>query len=142
MALVGVIGWPQETNVELVAAWRDRGIPAELVAPPLAARVLGPGDVAVGRLDVLPTLDGVEPGLEVLSELARRGVRVLNGSETLLRAHDKLFTVGRRLYAISKPGVAFYASDDECASSYHLQAPALPAGGGGAASPHRSPPPG
>jgi RimK family alpha-L-glutamate ligase len=92
MALVGVIGWPHETNVELVAAWRDRGIPAELIAPPLAARRLVPGDVALGRLDVLPTLDGVEPGLEVLTELALRGVRVLNRPGALMRAHDKLLT--------------------------------------------------
>jgi hypothetical protein len=49
MALVGVIGWPQETNVELVAAWRDRGIPAVLVSPALASSLLGAGDVAVGR---------------------------------------------------------------------------------------------
>jgi hypothetical protein len=33
MALVGVIGWPQETNVELAAAWRARGIPAEFLNP-------------------------------------------------------------------------------------------------------------
>jgi [lysine-biosynthesis-protein LysW]--L-2-aminoadipate ligase len=92
MALVGVIGWPQETNVELAAAWRDRGIPADLVNPALATCLLGPGDVAVGRLDVRRTLDGVEPGLEVLSELAYRGVRVLNHGKALLRAHDKLLT--------------------------------------------------
>jgi RimK family alpha-L-glutamate ligase len=92
MTLVGVIGWPQETNCELVAAWRARGIPAKLLSPPAAARVLKVGDVAVGRIDVLPTLDGPEPGFEVLGELALRGVRVLNGGEALLRAHDKLRT--------------------------------------------------
>ena len=40
MALVGVIGWPQETNVGLAAAWRDRGIPAELVNPAVAISLL------------------------------------------------------------------------------------------------------
>ena len=92
MALVGVIGWPQETNVGLAAAWRDRGIPAELVNPAVAISLLRPGDVAVGRLDVRRTLDGVELGLEVLSGLAYRGVRVLNHAKALMRAHDKLFT--------------------------------------------------
>jgi RimK family alpha-L-glutamate ligase len=92
MALVGVIGWPQETNVELTAAWLDRGIPAQLVNPAVATCLLEPGDVAVGRLDVRRTLDGVEPGLHVLSELAQRGVRVLNQSHALLAAHDKLLT--------------------------------------------------
>lgn len=92
MALVGVIGWPQETNVELAAAWRDRGIPADLVNPAVATCLLGPGDIAIGRLDVRRTLDGVELGLGVLSELAYRGVRVLNHAKALLRAHDKLFT--------------------------------------------------
>ena len=92
MALVGVIGWPQETNIELAAAWQDRGIPADLVNPAVATCLLGPGDVAVGRLDVRRTLDGVELGLEVLSELAYRGVRVLNHAKALLQAHDKLLT--------------------------------------------------
>jgi [lysine-biosynthesis-protein LysW]--L-2-aminoadipate ligase len=92
MALVGVIGWPQETNVELAAAWRDRGIPAEFLSPSEGASLLQPDDVAVGRLDVLRTLDGIEPGLHVLSDLAHRNVRVLNDAHALLRAHDKLLT--------------------------------------------------
>jgi RimK family alpha-L-glutamate ligase len=53
---------------------------------------LGPGDIALGRLDVRPGLDGVEDGLWALDLLARRGVTVLNGAEPLLRAHDKVAT--------------------------------------------------
>jgi RimK family alpha-L-glutamate ligase len=53
---------------------------------------LRPGDVALGRLDVLDTLDGVDDGLWVLGELEARGVRVLNGAGTLLATHDKLLT--------------------------------------------------
>ena len=99
MASVGVIGWPQETNIELAAAWRARGIPAELLNPFAAARVLGPEDVAVGRLDVLRTLDGIGPGLHVLSDLARRGVRVLNdrsraSPRTRQAAHRRLPRAG------------------------------------------------
>ena len=92
MAFVGVIGWPQETNVELAAAWRDRGIPAQLVNPREAVQLLQQEDTAVGRLDVRRTLDGVEPGLYALSDLARRGTRILNDAHALLRAHDKLLT--------------------------------------------------
>ena len=49
MALVGIIGWPQETNAELAAAWRDRGVPADVVNPALAtaaAEALAPARVA------------------------------------------------------------------------------------------------
>ncbi|HXG76734.1 MAG TPA: ATP-grasp domain-containing protein [Gaiellaceae bacterium] len=89
---MAVVGWPQRTNVALVAAWRELGLPAALLAPEEARSVLEAGDVAVGRFDVLPTLNGVEPGLEVLDELEGRGVRVLNRAPALLGAHDKLQT--------------------------------------------------
>lgn len=112
-SLTAVVGWPQETNEALAAAWRERGLRAELMVPRQAARLLGPGDVAVGRLDVLPTLDGVEPGLHVLSDLARGGVRVLNRAHALLCAHDKLLTaaqleraaVGHPRTLLLEPGV-------------------------------------
>ena len=90
---VGVLARaPGKTNGELVAAWRKLGLEAELLLPEDAAARLGPGDVALVRLDVLPTLDGVEPGLEELPGLERRGVRVWNGARGLLGAHDKLLT--------------------------------------------------
>jgi [lysine-biosynthesis-protein LysW]--L-2-aminoadipate ligase len=92
MARVAIIGWSQETNVELTAAWRDLGLDAQLVNPAAATMQLQPGDIAVGRLDVRRTLDGVEPGLHVLSELGEHGVRVLNQAHALLGAHDKLLT--------------------------------------------------
>ncbi|MEX2103170.1 MAG: ATP-grasp domain-containing protein [Gaiellaceae bacterium] len=51
--------------------------------------------MALVRLDVLHTLDGVERGLSDLDLLERRGVRVLNTSRALLAAHDKLETADR-----------------------------------------------
>jgi RimK family alpha-L-glutamate ligase len=90
--LVGVVGWPQETNEGIVSAWRQLGVPVDLLAPEEARTKLAAGDVALGRLDVLRTLDGVEPGLEVLDALAGGGVRVLNSRRSLLDAHDKLRT--------------------------------------------------
>ena len=62
------------------------------MTPVRALSELRPGDVALGRLDVLPTLDGVEDGLWALGALAARGVVMLNGPGALLAAHDKLLT--------------------------------------------------
>jgi RimK family alpha-L-glutamate ligase len=93
---VAILAWDgSKTHGPLVAAWRALGMRAELLTPPDAAATLGPGDVAICRLDVLPTLDGVQPGLDVLPVLERRGVRVLNRGAALLAAHDKLTTVRR-----------------------------------------------
>ncbi|HSC73072.1 MAG TPA: ATP-grasp domain-containing protein [Gaiellaceae bacterium] len=90
---VGVIGSEaQVTSRSLARAWRAAGIDALVVTPEEASRLLDAGDVAVGRLDVLPTLDGVEPGIHVLDLLSKRGVRVLNPGAALLAAHDKLET--------------------------------------------------
>ena len=72
-----------------------------VLTPAQALAKLRHGDVALGRLDILPSLDGVEPGLWALETLARRGVIVLNGRRTPRRAHDKLATA----QAISVAGV-------------------------------------
>jgi RimK family alpha-L-glutamate ligase len=53
---------------------------------------LGRGAVVIGRLDVLRTVDGVEPGLFALLMLERRGGDVRNTASALLGAHDKLRT--------------------------------------------------
>lgn len=81
-----------ETSAELVNAWRDRGLEAELVPPRRLRASLRPGDSVLARLDVLPTLNGVEPGLLELLLLERAGVPILNPAATLLAAHDKLRT--------------------------------------------------
>jgi glutathione synthase/RimK-type ligase-like ATP-grasp enzyme len=63
-----------------------------VLSPAQALTRLRRGDIALGRLDVLPSLDGVEPGLWALDRLAAGGVTVLNGRRTLVAAHDKLAT--------------------------------------------------
>jgi RimK family alpha-L-glutamate ligase len=73
-----------------------------VLTPAQALARLGGGDVALGRLDVLATLDGVEPGLWALDRLAARGVRVLNGRRALVAAHDKLATANT-LFAARVP---------------------------------------
>jgi RimK family alpha-L-glutamate ligase len=83
-----VVAWQRtSTNVALArtADWL-------LLTPPEALRRLRAGDVALARLDVRRTLDGIEDGLEALGELSARGVTVLNEPSTLLAAHDKLLT--------------------------------------------------
>jgi [lysine-biosynthesis-protein LysW]--L-2-aminoadipate ligase len=81
------------TSVALVSAWRRLGVDTELVSPQLVrGRRLCPDDTVLGRLDVLPTLDAIEPGLLELLWLERRGLRVFNRASTLLAAHDKLRT--------------------------------------------------
>lgn len=80
---------PSRTNVRLACAG---GAGWSWLTPDAALEQLGPGDVALGRLDVLPTLDGIDGGLRVLGELEARHVRVLNSAGALLAAHDKLVT--------------------------------------------------
>jgi RimK family alpha-L-glutamate ligase len=73
-----------------------------VLSPAQALTRLGPGDTALGRLDVLPSLDGVEPGLWALDRLEALGVHVLNGRRTLVAAHDKLATADS-LFAAGVP---------------------------------------
>lgn len=97
--ILALIGTPTRTNVDLAFAWRADGVDARILWPHEAFRLLGADDVAITRLDVLPTLDGVEPGLELMDELERRGVRVLNRTLGMLAAHDKLLTRDRLVAA-------------------------------------------
>ena len=90
VALLG--GTANATNVALAAAWRERGIDCVLLSPAAARERPGDFDVAVARLDVLPTLDGVEPGLLELLWLERAGLQTYNPARGLLAAHDKLRT--------------------------------------------------
>ena len=79
------------TNIALAAA-APHGVDARILVPEQASSVLQPGAVALGRLDVVDGLDGVEDGLWALGSLAARGVVVLNRAGAMLAAHDKLLT--------------------------------------------------
>jgi RimK family alpha-L-glutamate ligase len=82
------LGWPDATS--------------RLLSPREALLHLGPGDLALNRLDVSPQLDGVEDGLWIVNQLEAQGVRVLNRPAALLAAHDKLITA-RLLKAAGVP---------------------------------------
>jgi RimK family alpha-L-glutamate ligase len=87
------------TNVALVDSLRAADVPAALAPVEQVFRRARPGDTVLPRLDVVDSLDGVEPGLDCLEELERRGVLLVNGPGTILAAHDKLMTalrLGRR----------------------------------------------
>jgi RimK family alpha-L-glutamate ligase len=90
-----------ETNLRLVEA-APPGVEIEIVAPTKTLGLLGPGDAALARLDVLPSLDGIEPGIWEVGRLETEGVHVLNRLRTLLATHDKLQT-SRILHAASLP---------------------------------------
>jgi [lysine-biosynthesis-protein LysW]--L-2-aminoadipate ligase len=81
-----------DTNEALAAAAGSLGAAAAVLAPRDALRVLQPGDVALGRLDVREGLDGIESGELELERLAAFGVEVLNPPRVLATAHDKLLT--------------------------------------------------
>jgi RimK family alpha-L-glutamate ligase len=88
---VVILGEPTETNCALAAAFAEQGQRAGLAQAATSPR-LGQGDLALARLDVLPTLDGIDPGLWRLPRLERQGVQLLNSPLALFAAHDKLTT--------------------------------------------------
>ena len=103
-----VVGDPRgEGNVLLAERWRELGLRVEVVSGDTVTDDAAAGAVVLGRLDVLPGLDGVVPGLYRLLRLERRGHRVLNRSFGLVAAHDKLVTARALARArISAPATA------------------------------------
>jgi len=75
-----------------LAAASVPGFEVCLLGPDQAVLELSEGDLALGRLDVMESLGGIERGLWELARLERAGVRVLNRPSMLVAAHDKLAT--------------------------------------------------
>jgi RimK family alpha-L-glutamate ligase len=90
-----VAGGPTLTNELLVGALRERGVRAQLIEPAVLGRRACTDDIVLGRVDVRPTLDGVEHGIWDLQRLERSGIPVLNRTSSLLACHDKLQTALR-----------------------------------------------
>jgi RimK family alpha-L-glutamate ligase len=90
-----------ETNLRLVEAAPPE-VELVIMPPTGTLGLLGPGDGALARLDVLPSLDGIEPGIWEVGRLEANGVHVLNKLRTLLATHDKLQTA-RRLHTAGLP---------------------------------------
>jgi RimK family alpha-L-glutamate ligase len=86
-----VVGGESATNVALVKALTAYGCHGEISTArgALSATV---GDVILNRLDVLPSLDGVEQGFWSMARTERTGALLLNRAGPLLNAHDKLAT--------------------------------------------------
>jgi [lysine-biosynthesis-protein LysW]--L-2-aminoadipate ligase len=110
------------TNVALTEAIRRRGVEAAIVG---RGRLEGiaPGDTVLGRIDVLPSLDGVQACLWAFRGLEQTGVRVLNGTGALLACHDKLLTairLGR--HGIPHPRTAHA---DSTAPALHVRFPVV-----------------
>ncbi|MBA3718033.1 MAG: hypothetical protein H0W87_07400 [Actinobacteria bacterium] len=101
MAFHLVSGTLNPTNAALLEALRNAGVDARLTLPADLGSAHA-GDVALGRLDVMPNLEGVEPGMWELRRAKARGVHVLNEPGALLAAHDKL-TTAIRLAAAGVP---------------------------------------
>jgi RimK family alpha-L-glutamate ligase len=99
LALVAQRSTP--TNAALAAA-APAGIDCRILTPRQALALEASQYVVVGRLDVKPTLDGVDDGLAALGALLARGVRTLNPPSALLGAHDKLLT-SRLLHGAGLP---------------------------------------
>ncbi len=101
MRLALVTHHESETNLRLVEA-TPPGVHAEIVRPSRARGLLGRGDAALARLDVLRSLDGIETGSWEIGLLEHDGVSVLNPLSALHATHDKLQTA-RLLEAAGLP---------------------------------------
>src|ERR671923_270845 len=112
---------PTPTNVAL-AGCLVPGVESLLLTPAQALARLEPGDVALGRLDVLHSLDGIEPGAWAVEALERRGCRLLNRRRSVLAAHDKRRT-GEVLPAAGLPHPATRVVRDGDSALVDLEPP-------------------
>ena len=101
-----------DTSLRLADA-APRGIRSFVIGPEDALCQLDARDAALGRLDVRPTLDGIQDGIVHLERLEARGVAMLNSALALQLAHDKLATAAAlKAAALPHPRTrAIFAAD-------------------------------
>jgi RimK family alpha-L-glutamate ligase len=87
-----IVGARSITNERLSAALAAAGAHTLVGSAEVAESRARRGDLVIGRLDVRPTLDGVQPGLGRLRHLRDRGICVVNDADALVATHDKLAT--------------------------------------------------
>jgi RimK family alpha-L-glutamate ligase len=92
MTTLVITGSVTPTNVSLERAAARIGLRSRLLPPEVAARRVEPEDLVLGRVDVLPSLDGTQRGLGALARIENQGIIVLNNTASLCAAHDKLET--------------------------------------------------
>jgi [lysine-biosynthesis-protein LysW]--L-2-aminoadipate ligase len=100
------------TNAALLRAFRRRGVRAMLVHPERLAAKETEAAVGLARLDVRPTLDGVEPGIVQLRRREQKGLPLLNPTDSLIACHDKLVTAQRLAQAnVQQPQTTLVTGD-------------------------------
>jgi [lysine-biosynthesis-protein LysW]---L-2-aminoadipate ligase len=90
------------TNEALLRAFARQGFAPRLVSPDRAARLDPRRWLALARLDVRATLDGIESGFFALRRAEDAGLTLLNPTRHLHACHDKLTTAFR----LTEAGVA------------------------------------
>ncbi len=115
MARLLICGSLTPTNIALRTAFRSLGVSALLYPPEETAHSAQPGDTILGRVDVRPTLDGIERGLEQLRKFEAAGLTVLNRAGALYTCHDKLATaIALNRAGIPHPETAVLESAEDC----------------------------
>lgn len=90
------------TDEQLLAALHRRGVVADVVLSAEVPDRVEARDTVLGRVALLPTLDGVQGCVWALRRLENRSVRILNPASALLATHDKLMTALR----LARAGIA------------------------------------
>src|SRR5689334_11656074 len=115
MTSLVVAGRLTPTNVALHEACDAIGVGPRLLPVDVLPRRVHADDIVLSRVDVLPTLDGVEPGLDVIQRLEDARLTVLNTAAATAVAHDKLETA--RLLAaagLPHPRTIHVSSGQQC----------------------------
>jgi RimK family alpha-L-glutamate ligase len=102
-----------QTDEQLAAALSRYGVAAEIVPSAEIHPRVRAGDTVLGRIALLPSLDGVQGCVWDLRKLERLSVRILNPASALLATHDKLMTALRLARSgIHHPRTAHVDHDD------------------------------